>query len=122
MTIESVREILDAHLLCGQDRQQEDVYSACGSDLMSDVLAFVKRDTVLLTGLTNPQVVRTAEMLDMNVIVIVRGKDIPSATLQMAISKNMVLLRTEYTLFEACGRLYQAGLRGVNDRQEGPEK
>lgn len=114
MTIESVKEILDAQLLCGQDRQCEDVLSACGSDLMSDVLAFVKRDTVLLTGLTNPQVVRTAEMLDMNVIVIVRGKDVPPSTLEMAMSKSMVLMCTEYTLFEACGRLYQAGLRGVN--------
>lgn len=116
MTIESVKEILSAKLLCGQDRQQEDVCSACGSDLMSDVLAFVKRDTVLLTGLTNPQVVRTAEMLDMNVIVIVRGKEVPPATLQMAMSKDMVLLCTEYTLFEACGRLYQAGLRGVGEK------
>ena len=116
MTIESVIEILDARLLCGQDRQSEEVLSACGSDLMSDVLAFVKRDTVLLTGLTNPQVVRTAEMLDMNVIVIVRGKEVPPVTLEMAIGKDMVLLCTEYTLFEACGRLYQAGLRGVGEK------
>lgn len=113
MTIESVCKILDARLLCGQDRQQEEVHSACGADLMSDVLAFVKRDTVLLTGLTNPQVIRTGEMLDVTVIVIVRGKEVPPATLEMAISKDMALLCTGLTLFEACGRLYQAGLRGV---------
>lgn len=116
MTVESVMEVLEARILCGQDRWQEEVHSACGSDLMSDVLAFVKRDTVLLTGLTNPQVIRTAEMLDVSVIVIVRGKDVPAATLDLALNKHMVLLCTDYTLFDACGRLYQAGLRGVGEK------
>jgi predicted transcriptional regulator len=116
MTVEEVSQTLNAQLLCGQDRKQEEVHSACGSDLMSDVLAFVKRDTVLLTGLTNPQVIRTAEMLDVMVIVFVRGKEVPQATLDLAVSKNMVLLSTDYTLFDACGRLYEAGLRGVDER------
>lgn len=83
---------------------------ACGADLMSDVLAFTHAGTLLLTGLTNPQVVRTAEMAGIKAIVFVRGKHPPRETLVLAEDKGIPLLATRYTLYEACGRLYSAGL------------
>ena len=74
MRIRDVRDILEAEVLCGEEFLDHEVTSACGADLMSDVLAFVKDQGILLTGLLNLQVVRTAEMMDMSCIVIVRGK------------------------------------------------
>ena len=74
MKIQKVQDILQAELLCGVDLLETEVHSACGSDMMSDVLAFVKDQALLLTGLMNPQVVRTAEMMDIRCIVFVRGK------------------------------------------------
>ena len=74
MKIRIIRELLDAEVLCGQEYMDREVNSACGSDMMSDVLAYVKDQAVLLTGLVNPQVVRTAEMMDMVCVVFVRSK------------------------------------------------
>lgn len=82
----------------------------CGADLMSDVLAFSQPGTLLLTGLTNPQVVRTAEMADVKAIVFVRGKQPPSETVALAREKGIPLLATRFTLYESCGRLFAQGL------------
>lgn len=112
MKIRTIKQLLEAQLIIGEAFLEQEVFSACGSDLMSDVLAFVKEHTVLLTGLTNPQVVRTAEMLDVSAIVFVRGKKPTEETIEIALERDIVLLTTKYTLFEACGKLYQAGLRG----------
>jgi predicted transcriptional regulator len=110
MRLDKVREILDADILVGEEFIDLEVVSACGSDLMSDVLAFVKDQTLLLTGLINPQVVRTAEMMDIRVIVFVRGKVPGKEIVQLAKEKDMVLLTTKYPLYTACGLLYSAGL------------
>lgn len=83
---------------------------ACGADLMSDVLAFTHAGTLLMTGLTNPQVVRTAEMAGIVAIVFVRGKLPPAETIALAKEKGIPLLASKYTMYETCGRLYQAGL------------
>ena len=80
--------------------------------MMSDVLAFVKDQSVLLTGLVNPQVVRTAEMMDMHCIIFVRGKRPDDAMIRLASEYNIVLIRTEERMFSACGKLYAAGLDG----------
>lgn len=112
MKISTIKELLDACLIVGEDFLENTVVSACGSDLMSDVLAFVKEQTVLLTGLNNPQVIRTAEMLDVSAIVFVRGKNPTQDIIDMAIDRDIVLLSTDNTLFEACGKLYEGGLRG----------
>ncbi|NLJ40150.1 MAG: hypothetical protein GX352_00845 [Clostridiales bacterium] len=112
MRIGTVKELLDAQLIVGEGLLDHRVVSACGSDLMSDVLAFVKEQTLLLTGLNNPQVIRTAEMLDVSAIVFVRGKIPTPDIIEMAIDRDIVLLSTENTLFEACGKLYEGGLRG----------
>lgn len=112
MTVLQLKEILSAELLCGGDHLDREVQTACGSDMMSDVLAFVKEQAVLLTGLVNPQVVRTAEMMDMKVIVFVRGKVPDDAILDLARELDIVVLKTELEMFTSCGKLYQAGLRG----------
>ena len=112
MTVLQLKDILSAELLCGGDHLDREVHTACGSDMMSDVLAFVKEQAVLLTGLVNPQVVRTAEMMDMKVIVFVRGKVPSDAILDLARELDIVVLKTELEMFTSCGKLYQAGLRG----------
>ena len=84
MKISTIKELLEADVLCGEDLLNTHVYSACGSDMMSDVLAFVKDQAVLLTGLVNPQVVRTAEMMDIHCIVFVRGKIPDESILSLA--------------------------------------
>ena len=112
MTISQIIEILNAELLTPDADCTREVHAACGSDMMSDVLAFVKEQAVLLTGLVNPQVVRTAEMMDMKVIVFVRGKVPGDAILDLARELDIVVLKTELEMFTSCGKLYQAGLRG----------
>ena len=95
MTVNDIKEILEAEIICRNDLLQKEVNSACGSDMMSDVLAFVKEQAVLLTGLVNPQVVRTAEMMDMHCIVFVRGKRPTLDMIEMAEDRDMVRLCTE---------------------------
>ena len=119
MKIREIQELLSAELLCGESSLEKEIISACGSDLMSDVLAYVKEQTVLLTGLTNSHVVRTAEMLDVSLIVFVRGKVPADDILQMAKDRDIAILRSTYTLFEACGILYSNGLRGGCRRDGG---
>ena len=114
MKIAQIKELLDAEVVCGEDMLEREVYSACGSDMMSDVLAYVKDQAVLLTGLCNPQVIRTAEMMDMSCIVFVRGKYPGESILQLARDCGIVVMRTEYRMFSACGKLYAAGLRPEN--------
>lgn len=111
-----IKVILKADILVGDNMMDKVINSACGSDLMSDVLAFVKDQTLLLTGLTNPHVIRTAELLDVSAIVFVRGKVPTQDIIDMAIERSIVLLSTYNTLFEACGKLYSAGLPGRVER------
>ncbi len=116
MTIRDVQEILEAKILVGGDRMEEPVDTACGSDLMSDVLAFVKDKTVLITGLINPHVVRTSEMLDITCIVFARGKLPGEEILDMAEEVGITVLATEMTTYTACGELYIHGLPGTKKR------
>lgn len=116
MTIAQVVQCLSAQVLCGENRLEEDITSACGSDLMSDVLAFVHDNALLLTGMTNAHVVRTAEMLDIACIVFVRGKIPGDDILKMADARHICIMTTEHTLFTACGMLYKSGLRGGGEQ------
>ena len=111
MKISTVRDLLDAKVLCGEEELDREVYSACGCDMMSDVLAYVKDQAVLMTGLVNPQVVRTAEMMDMVCIVFVRSKQPTEAILTLARNSGIVIMATDMRLYEACGKLYSAGLQ-----------
>ncbi len=112
MTIQTILDLLQAELLTPDARLDTQVHTACGSDMMSDVLAYVKDQAVLLTGLNNPQVVRTADMMDMVCIVFVRGKRPSPEVVQLAAQRGIAVLATGHTMFSACGMLYAAGLRG----------
>lgn len=112
MTIKDIRQAIGARIICGDHLIDREVHSACGSDMLSDVLAFVKDKAVLLTGLCNLQVIRTAEMMDIVCIVFVRGKMPDEAMIELAIEKEITLLSTGHRMFSACGILYESGLRG----------
>lgn len=112
MTLGEIRTILDAQVLCGEELMAEEVRTACGSDMMSDVLAYVKDQAVLLTGLLNQQVVRTAEMMDMVCVVFVRDKTPEEAVIALARDKGIAVMTTPHRMFTACGLLYQGGLKG----------
>ncbi len=112
MKIRTIKELLDAEILCCEHLLDTEVNSACGSDMMSDVLAFVKDHAVLLTGLVNPQVVRTAEMMDISCIVFVRGKNPPESVVELAESMDIAVLTTNERMYVACGKLYVNGLAG----------
>ena len=114
MTIADVKTILRADVVCG-DLLETEVHNACGSDMMSDVLAFVKDQSVLLSGLVNTQVVRTAEMMDMVCIVFVRGKTPTAEMIELAKERGIVLLTTPLRMFTACGLLYENGLHGGDE-------
>lgn len=112
MKISAIMDLLDAKVLCGEDKLDGTVNSACGCDMMSDVLAFVKEQAVLLTGLCNPQVVRTAVMMDMRCIVFVRGKMPTEDVIALADDAGLVVLATDERMYTACGKLYCNGLAG----------
>lgn len=112
MKISKMQELLEAKILCCEENIEKHVYSACGCDLMSDVLAYVKDQAVLLTGLVNSQVIRTAVMMDMLCIVFVRSKEPTEEMLKLARESGIVILTTEKRLYEACGLLYSNGLVG----------
>ena len=111
MKISEIRDLLDAELLTGEDSSDREVFSACGSDMMSDVLAYVKDQAVLLTGLVNSQVIRTAEMMDMVCIVFVRSKRPTEEMLELAKDSGIVVMCTKKRMYEACGKLYASGLK-----------
>ena len=112
MKIKEIVDLLDAEVLCGEELLDGEVYSAFGCDMMSDVLAFVQEQGVLITGLCNPQVVRTAEMMDMRCIVFVRGKIPPAGVIDLARESGIAVLSTKEIMFVTCGKLYSNGLLG----------
>ncbi len=112
MKIRTMKELLDAEVICGEAGLENHVYSACGSDMMSDVLAYVKDQAVLMTGLVNSQVIRTAEMMDMHCIVFVRSKRPTAEMIELAKESGVVILCTTKRMYEACGILYSNGLVG----------
>ena len=112
MKISEIKDLLGAEVLCGSENLETEIHTACGSDMMSDVLAYVKDQAVLLTGLVNAQVIRTAEMMDMKCIVFVRSKRPSQDMIDLAEESGMVVLTTPRRMYEACGILYSNGLKG----------
>lgn len=112
MKVNEIREVLQAKMLVGSHKLDEEVKGACSSDMMSDVLAFSKDHSALLTGLCNPQVIRTVEMMDIICVIFVRGKIPNEAVLEMAEERDLIVMATELPMFVASGLLYQAGLGG----------
>ena len=116
MKIGTIKDLLDAEIICGADSLDRDVYSACGSDMMSDVLAYVKDQGVLITGLVNSQVIRTANMMDMLCVVFVRNKVPTEEMIELASECGIVVMRSACRAYDACGILYSEGLgRGAAD-------
>ena len=118
MKLSDVKEILDADVIVGTEKLDMEVKTAFGADLMSDVLAFAKAGSLLLTGLTNSQVIRIANVLDIAAIILVRGKKPPIETINLAKEFKIPLLTTKYILFETAGRLYAKGIVGCLEQVE----
>mgnify|MGYP006292150399 CR=1 FL=1 len=114
MFLQEIADIIEGKILTPiEDAENIEVHYAFASDLMSDVLAFASSDMLLVTGLTNPQSVRTAEMADMPAILFVRGKQPPEMTVDLAEQIGIAVLLSPYTMFETSGLLYEAGLQGI---------
>ena len=117
MILSQIQKLLSAELICESGKHSVNIESAEASDLMSDVLAFSPpfsgRNTMLITGLTNKQVIRTCEIAGVTAIVFVRGKRPTCETIALARQCGIPLLTTELTMFEACGILYSSGLRAA---------
>lgn len=110
MKLREVLSIIEGKVLSENVDLDMEIQMGCGADLMSDVLSFTHEGTLLMTGLTNPQVVRTAEVAGISAIVFVRGKMPPPETISLAEERGIPLLASKYTMFETCGRIYKAGL------------
>ena len=111
MTVAQAVTLLEGQFFNGEENADMEVESACGADLMSDVMAFVKDKVLLMTGLVNPQVIRTAELLDIHAIIFVRGKIPGRDMIEMANDSEIILAGTKLPMFLSCGKLYEAGLR-----------
>jgi predicted transcriptional regulator len=118
MKLREVLEALEAQVTWGEDRLDTEIQVACAADLMSDVLAFIKPDALLLTGLTNVQSVRTADVAEVKAVVYVRGKPPDREAVALAEEKGIAVLTTRLPMYESCGRLYRRGLRGGSELRE----
>jgi len=116
MTVAEAVKVLEGQFFCGEDKAELQVNSACGADLMSDVMAFVKDKVLLFTGLVNPQVIRTAELLDIHCVIFVRGKIPSREMIEMAEQADIILAGTKLSMFLSCGRVYEAGLKSGGTR------
>lgn len=110
MKLEQLKDVLEAEVSWGQEHMSQEVEAISGSDLLSDVLAFTNSGAVLLTGLANPQVVRTAEIVGISAICFIRGKIPQKGTIELAKEKEIPLLTTRLSMYESCGRLYKNGM------------
>lgn len=110
MNLGDLVKIIEGKVLTDRYDDSEIILGGCGADLMSDVLASIEPGAVLLTGLCNPQVIRTAQMADVAAVVLVRGKCPPESTIDLANEEEIPLITSPFGTFELCGRLYKAGL------------
>ena len=113
MNVKELITIIEGTLITPSANLNREIKGGFGADLMSDVLASVQPEAVLLTGLCNPQVVRTAQMADVAAIVLVRGKHPPAETIRLATEEGLPLITTPYGMFEVCGRLHGYGLASL---------
>lgn len=113
MKIEKIVDLLDANILCGHHRVSEEITHAFSSDLMSDVLTLESENILLLTGLANVQIIRTAEVADIHYLVIVRNKKVSESIVDLAAGLNMVVIESPYSMFKASGILYSHGLKPI---------
>ncbi|HOL39521.1 MAG: hypothetical protein WBH76_04250 [Dictyoglomaceae bacterium] len=126
MKARKIIEITESEVLAGEELlDQVDITKGFASDLMSDVLALVdsqNRDVVLITGVTNAQIIRTAEILDIPMIIVARGKSVPKDVVKLAEDKGIILVKTDKIVFEISGILFQNGIRGANFKKPAKEE
>ena len=113
MTLKEIAEVLEAKVLCGHDRLNEEHETAFASDLMSDVLTLGDYNPVILTGLCNMQTIRTCEMGNLDIIVLVRRKKASEEMIEEAEDEGMVVMESDFSMFKACGLLYQGGMQPI---------
>ncbi len=113
MTLKEIQNLLQAEVICGEDRLDTEIENAGASDLMSDVLAFGKPGLLLITGLSNAQSVRTADIIEAKAIVYVRGKKPDKEGIELAVKKGIPILSTRFMMYRTCGLLYSHGLPGI---------
>lgn len=113
MKIKEISEILNAEILTGLNNGEKDIQYGFASDLMSDVLAYANSESLLVTGLNNAQVIRTAEMMDISTVLLVRGKKPCKEILELAQENSVTVLATNYTMFKTCGLLVVNGMKGI---------
>jgi predicted transcriptional regulator len=114
MNIQEVADILEADIRCRKELANREIVSACGSDMMSDVMAFFHGQGILLTGLINVQTIRTVSLMDISAVCLVRGKHATQEMIDLADEFEVVIMETKYPMFTACGKLYERGLQGNN--------
>jgi len=113
MKLKDILEIVDGHVICGSERLDDEVKAGFASDLMSDVLTLQTSNLILLTGLANVQTIRTTEMADIGYIILVRNKKATSDIIKLAKENNQVIIQCPYSMFKACGLLFEAGLKAI---------
>lgn len=113
MKIIEVVDIVKADVLTNYHNENTELKFGFSSDLMSDVLAYACSDSLLITGLNNPQVIRTAEMLDITAVLFVRGKRPGKEVIELANQNSLTILATDYTMFKTCGLLFMNGMKGL---------
>jgi len=118
MKLRDIQKLLQAEVICGEDRLDTEIDSAGASDLMSDVLAFGKPGLLLITGLSNAQSVRTADIIEARAIVYVRGKKPDKEGAELARKKGIPILSTRFMMYRTCGLLYSHGLPGIIETEE----
>jgi predicted transcriptional regulator len=114
MKLKQISEILEAEILVGKESLDPEIKSVCGADMLSDVLAFTESESLLLTGLISPQVIRTVEIADIKAICFVRGKHPSGEMIKSAQERDIALLCTSLLMYESCGRLYAHNLPGCS--------
>jgi len=116
MTVLEIASLLNAEFCCGKELAGREIHYGCAYDMMSDVLAYGKEHAFLLTSLLNPQVIRTAEMMDIFCVVFVMGKQPTNEMIELAQERSLVLMTTKCPMFSACGILYKAGVQDGSDK------
>ena len=117
MTISNIASLLGAEFFCGKEMAEKEIRNGCAYDMMSDVLAYGKDHAVLLTSLLNPQVIRTAEMMDIFCIVFVMGKQPTDEMIALAKDRSLIIMTTNHPMFSACGILYMAGVPDGSEKK-----
>jgi len=117
MKLSQIVEALEAKVLTGDDLLEKNIDTCGASDLMSDILAGLSEGSILLTGLTTVQVIRTAMVAGVGAVIFVRGKTPPQAVIDLAREQDLPLISSPYSMFVSCGRLHACNLTGLDGRR-----